>query len=65
MMKTTFIRRGQVVAMLVDRGLLEYHVRTLIESGEIRRLKLPGRENGRALYSRAQIERDVIAKMEV
>jgi hypothetical protein len=65
MIKTTFMRRGQVVEMLMEEGFLENHVRTLLESGAIVALKLPGREDGRALYSRAQIERDVLKKMEV
>lgn len=65
MIKTTFMRRGQVVEMLMEEGYLENHVRTLLESRTIVALKLPGREDGRALYSRAQIERDVLRKMEV
>lgn len=65
MIKTTFMRRGQVVALLVESGLRERQVRTLLETGAIVRLKLPGREDGRALYSRAQIERDVLRTLEV
>ena len=51
--------------MLQGEGLNYRHVRTLIESGAIVALRLPGTKNARALYSRAQIERDVLKKLEV
>ena len=61
-MKTVFMRRGEVVEWLMGEGLRENHVRTLLESGAIVRLSLPGRK--RALYSRAQIQRDILAKLD-
>ena len=59
------MRRGQVMEMLQEEGLNYRNVRTLLETGAIVALKLPGREDGRALYSRAQIERDVLKKLDV
>ena len=64
MTKTIFMRRGQVVELLVEHGLRAKQVRVLIEVGSIKAIKLPGRESGRSLFSRAQIERDVSAKLD-
>lgn len=49
---------------LLQEGLRERQVRTLLETKAIVPLYLPGRESGRALYSRAQIERDVVRGLE-
>lgn len=63
-MKSTYMRRGQVVEWLIEEGLKEHQVRTLLECRAIIPLYLPGKKAGRALYSRAQIERDVVRRME-
>ena len=55
------MRRGEVMEWLMGVGLLENQVRVLFESGGIVRLALPGRRRG--LYSRAQIERDIVSKL--
>jgi len=66
MTKTIFMRRGEVFKMFAEQGIKDWHVRTLIETGTIKTLKIPGREkSGRALFSREQIERDVLNKLKV
>ena len=60
MNKSAFMRRGQVVEWLKEEGFLENQIRIMFETGGIVSLKLPGKESGRSLFSRAQIERDVL-----
>jgi hypothetical protein len=64
MNKTAFLRRAQVVEWLKEEGFLQNQIRIMFETGAIVSLKLPGNENGRSLYSRAQIERDVLGKLQ-
>jgi hypothetical protein len=59
-MKTTFMRRSELMAWLADMGVSKHKVREMIEAGSIVRMYVPGMVKGRALYSRAQVERDVL-----
>lgn len=61
--KSAFMRRGEVMELLTGEGLLPYHVRTLLENKTIIPVHLPGRKST-AIYSRAQIERDVLRAIE-
>jgi len=45
---------------LADMGVSKHKVREMIEAGSIVRMYVPGMVKGRALYSRAQVERDVL-----
>lgn len=67
-MKTVFLRRQQVFEWLCEEYGLRYRqVRSLLESGAIaaKYLPGPGATGGgrRALYSRGQIERDVVGAL--
>lgn len=64
MIKSLFMRRAAVLELLGEYGVSAYAARELLENGAIKKLKLPGRKNGYSLYSRAQIERDVLGKLE-
>ena len=65
-MKSAFVRRAELFRWLMDDHGMKYrHVRTMLESGAIVRLKVPGREKGRDLFSRAQVERDVLGVLGV
>ncbi len=63
-MKSAFIRRGELFKWLTEAGFSYYNIRTMVEQKIIVPLYVPGREKGRALFSRAQVERDVIGAME-
>jgi hypothetical protein len=62
-MKKVFMRRGEVMAWLVGAGFSANQVLKLFKTGVICALHLPGNEKGRALYSRAQVVRDVLVPM--
>ena len=62
-MKSAFVRRGELMRWLGEYGFSYRLVRSWIEKGVIVKVRVPGRETGRALYSRAQVERDVIGEM--
>lgn len=66
MIRKVFLRRGEVLEWLTSEyGMREWYVRSLLKTGaiEARYLPGPGASGGkrRALYSRGQIERDVLA----
>lgn len=55
------LRRGAVVAWLVEEGLTASAVRALFESGVI--VAVYPRKGGRAWYHRDQVQRDVVEEL--
>lgn len=62
MIKSAFIRRGQVREWLSAEGISGWKIEQLFTSRVIIPCYLPGKKT-RALYSRAQVERDVVAPL--
>ena len=57
------LRRAAVVEWLQSLGMCPWDVRTLIEDGTIKAIKI--RNTRRAYYSKAQIEECVLGKLAV
>lgn len=63
-MNSIFLRRGRVQELLEGYGFSAWSIRELFDNRVIKPLRLPGKKKGYAIYSRVQIERDVLGKLQ-